>query len=198
MPVLAQQPKVSSQADTNSIKIGEQIKFSVIVEADTSARVIFPEGQTFSPLETVEAFKTDTTRKQDRMTLLKTYALTQFDSGTYKLPTQRIEVDGQGYLTDSLVVYVATVPVDTLTQKMYDIKPLMEVERSYSDTWKLILLIFLALALVAAVVYWYYIRVNPLTEEEKEALLPPYDRALIELKRLENSRYLIQDEFKRY
>lgn len=198
MPVLAQQPKVSSQADTNSIKIGEQIKFSVIVEADTSARVIFPEGQTFSPLETVEAFKTDTTRKQDRMTLLKTYALTQFDSGTYKLPTQRIEVDGQGYLTDSLVVYVATVPVDTLTQKMYDIKPLMEVERSYSDTWKLILLIFLALALVAAVVYWYFIRVKPLTEEEKEALLPPYDRALIELKRLENSRYLIQDEFKRY
>jgi hypothetical protein len=37
-----------------------------------------------------------------------------------------------------------------------------------------------------------------LTEEEKVALLPPYDRALLELKKLENSKYLIQDEFKEY
>lgn len=37
-----------------------------------------------------------------------------------------------------------------------------------------------------------------MTEEEKVALLPPYDRALMELKKLENSRYLIQDEYKQY
>ena len=37
-----------------------------------------------------------------------------------------------------------------------------------------------------------------MTEEEKVALLPPYDRALLELKRLENSKYLIQDEYKQY
>lgn len=111
------EPKVSSQVDTTSIRIGEQINFTVTVETDTLAQVIFPDGQTFSPLETVEAFETDTTRKQDRMTLQKIYALTQFDSGNYKLPSQRIEINGKGYFTDSTQISVANVPVDTLAQK---------------------------------------------------------------------------------
>ena len=162
------------------------------------AQVIFPEGQTFSPLETVEAFKTDTTRKRDRFTLEKIYALTQFDSGAYKLPAQRIEINGKGYFTDSMFVNVATVPVDTLTQKMYDIKPLIIVDKSNAEFWMRLLWIFILLLLVGGAVYWFFFRKKPLTEEEKEALLPPYDRALLELKRLENSKYLIQDEYKKY
>lgn len=191
-------PSVSSKVDTTSIKIGEQINFTVTVEADTTAQVIFPEGQTFSPLETVEAFATDTTRERNRMTLQKIYALTQFDSGSYKLPAQRIEINGQGYFTDSAQVNVANIPVDTLTQKMYDIKPLMEVEKSNSKFWKMLLGILLGLALIGGLVYWFLFRKKPLTEEEKEALLPPYDRALLELRKLENSKYLIQDEYKQY
>ncbi|MGF1559178.1 MAG: hypothetical protein ACFCUL_08825 [Flavobacteriaceae bacterium] len=191
-------PKVSSEIDTTYIKIGEQVRFKVTVEVDTTAQVIFPEGQTFSPLETVEAFKTDTTRKKDRMTLEKTYALTQFDSGAYKLPTQRIEINGQGFFTDSLLINVATVPVDTLAQKMFDIKPLIEVKKSNSDWWKILLGIVAGLILIIGLLYWFVFRKKPLTEEEKVALLPPYDRALIELKKLENSKYLIQDQYKEY
>ena len=191
-------PTVASKVDTTSIKIGEQIQFTVTVETDTTAQVIFPEGQTFSPLETVEAMATDTTRKNDRMTLQKIYALTQFDSGSYKLPAQRIEINGKGYFTDSTQISVANIPVDTLTQKLYDIKPLIEVERSNSQLWKIILGVILVLLLIGGLIYWFFFRKKTLTEEEKEALLPPYDRALLELKRLENSKYLIQDEYKQY
>ncbi|WP_299533295.1 BatD family protein [Ulvibacterium sp.] len=191
-------PKITSTVDTTSIKIGEQIRFMVMVEADTTAQVIFPEGQTFSPLETVEAFMTDTTRKKNRFTLQKTYALTQFDSGSYKLPAQRIEIDGKGYFTDSLRIEVATIPVDTIAQKMYDIKELMVVEKSNARFWKILLIVLLILAIISGLIYWFVFRKKPLTEAEKEALLPPYDRALLELKRLENSKYLIQDEYKQY
>ncbi|MEM9143547.1 MAG: BatD family protein [Bacteroidota bacterium] len=191
-------PTVESQVDTTFIKIGEQIQFTVTVEVDSTAQVIFPEGQTFSPLETVEALKTDTTRKKDRFTLQKIYALTQFDSGSYKLPQQRIEINGKGYFTDSLRVEVATVPVDTLAQKLYDIKALMDVEKSYSKLWRILLWTLGVLALLGGLLYWFVFRKKPLTEAEKEALLPPYDRALLELKRLENSKYLIQDEYKQY
>lgn len=191
-------PKVGSEIDTTSIKIGEQIRFTVTVEADTMAQVIFPEGQTFSPLETVEAFETDTTKKNDRFTLQKTYALTQFDSGSYKLPAQRIEINGKGYFTDSLRIEVATVPVDTVAQKMYDIKELMVVEKSNARFWKILIIVLLILVVLGGLVYWFIFRKKPLTEAEKEALLPPYDRALLELKRLENSKYLIQDEYKQY
>ncbi|MGB7396154.1 MAG: hypothetical protein WA913_17360 [Pricia sp.] len=193
-----QNPTITSQVDTTFIKIGEQLQFTVTVEADTTAQVIFPEGQTFSPLETVEAYATDTTRKDGRMVLQKIYALTQFDSGAYKLPAQRIEVNGQGFMTDSSLVNVATVPVDTLAQKMYDIKPLMEVERSRAELWWWILGILSGLAIVGGLLYWFVFRKKPLTEEEKVAMLPAYDRALLELKKLENSKYLIQDEYKQY
>ena len=192
-------PKVSSEVDTTFIKIGEQLKFKVTVEVDTIAQVIFPDGQTFSPLETVEASDTDTVlRQKERMTLLKTYALTQFDSGAYKLPTQRIEIDGKGYFTDSLLINVATVPVDTLKQQLFDIKPLIQVEKSNDSYWKLILGVLGVLLLIAGLFYWFVLRKKPLSEEEKVALLPPYDRALMELKKLENSKYLIQDEYKQY
>jgi flagellar basal body-associated protein FliL len=192
------QPSVSSKADTTNIKIGEQIHFTVTVEADTAAQVFFPEGQTFSPLETVEAFKTDTTRKKDRITLQKIYALTQFDSGSYVLPAQRIEINGVGFFTDSLLVDVTTVSVDTINQKMYDIKPLINVQKSNSDFWKILLIILLIIGIAGGLIYWFLFRKKPLTEEEKVALLPPYDRALLELKRLENSKYLIQDKYKKY
>ncbi|WP_223170354.1 hypothetical protein [Maribacter aquimaris] len=191
-------PKISSAVDTTFIKIGDQLKFMVTVEVDSTDMVIFPEGQTFSPLETVEAFATDTTRKKDRITLLKTYALTQFDSGSYKLPAQRIDINGKGYFTDSLLVNVATVPVDTTAQKMYDIKPLIQVEKVNSGWWKILLIVLGILALVAGLLYWFVFRAKPLTEEEKVAQLPPYDRALLELKKLDNSKYLIQDEYKEY
>ncbi len=191
-------PALYSEVDTTQIKIGEQIKFKVTVETDSSAHVIFPEGQTFSPLETVEAFKTDTTRNKDRITLQKIYALTQFDSGSYILPIQRIEINGKGYFTDSVQIDVATVPVDTLTQHMYDIKPLIPVDKSQADLWITIMWVVLGLLLVGGLAYWFLYRKKPLTPEEKEALLPPYDRALMELRRLENSRYLIQEEYKKY
>lgn len=190
-------PRVSSSVDTTTIKIGEQINFQVTVEADTMAQVIFPEGQTFSPLETVEAFKTDTTRQPDRMTLQKIYALTQFDSGSYMLPIQRIEINGKGYFTDSLLVQVSTVEVDTITKEIYDIKPLIPIEKNSADI-PFFVWILLAGLILAGLAYWFFFKKKTLSEDEKEALLPPYERALLELKRLENSRYLIQDEYKKY
>lgn len=191
-------PTITTQVDTTYIRIGEQIQWKISVEIDSTDQVIFPEGQTFSPLETVEAYATDTTRKKDRLTLQKIYALTQFDSGSYKLPTQRIDINGIGYFTDSLQINVETIPVDTLAQKMYDIKPLIAVDKTNTDWWKYLLGGLLILVILGGLFYWSVLRKKPLSEEEKVALLPPYDRALLELKRLENSKYLIQDEFKEY
>ncbi|MEM8845507.1 MAG: BatD family protein [Bacteroidota bacterium] len=190
--------KVSSEIDTTSIKIGEQIQYKITVETDSTNIVHFPEGQTFSPLETVEALLTDTIKENNRVKLQRIYALTQFDSGSYTIPPQRIAINEQPFFTDSFQIKVADVVVDTTKQKMYDIKPLVQVNRSYAKLWWTLFWIGLALLIIGGLVYWFFLRKKPLTEEEKEALLPPYDRAILELKRLENSRYLIQDEYKKY
>ena len=174
--------KVSAEIDTAAIKIGEQIKYKITVETDSLNIVYFPEDQTFSPVEMVEALKIDTTKNKDRVTLQRIYALTQFDSGAYTIPQQRIAINEEPFFTDSFRIRVGDVAVDTTKQKLYDIKPLITVEKSNAKLWIIGLSILLGLLIIAGLVYWFFLRKKPLTEEEKVALLPPYDRALLQLK----------------
>ena len=190
--------QVTAEIDTTKIRIGEQINYKINVEADSLALVVFPEGQTFMPLEAVEALKIDTTKKASKFLLSRIYKLTQFDSGVYTIPRQKIIIGDQSFFTDSLKVAVNTIEVDTTKQKLYDIKPMIEVEKSGSNWWKWLLGILLAIALVAFLLYWFIWRKKPLTEEEEIALLPPYDRAKLALSKLDESQYLMRSEIKEY
>lgn len=190
--------QVSSTVDSTKIKIGEQISYKIQVKTDSSAFVVFPEGQTFGLMEMVESLKIDTTVEGDKYQLIKTYKLTQFDSGKYTIPAQKIIISERPFFTDSLSVEVTSVQVDTTKQGLYDIKPIIEVDKSSSNKWWYFLLILILIALVAFLLYWFIWRKKPLTEEEEIALLPPYDRAKLALKKLEESQFLIRSEIKEF
>ncbi|WP_231567343.1 hypothetical protein [Lacinutrix sp. Hel_I_90] len=190
--------QVQSSIDVDSIKIGEQITFKVAVEADTSEVVIFPEGQTFGALEIIESYKIDTTKKDARFNLIKKYGLTRFDSGTYTIPKQKILIGTKAFYTDSLSVEVREIAVDTTKQGLYDIKPIIEVEKSTGNWWKYLLGILLGFALAAFLLWWFIWRQKPLSEEEEIALLPPYDRAKLALQKLDESGYLQNKNLKDY
>lgn len=192
------EPKIVAEIDTTFIKIGDQIQYRITVETDTLDIIHLPKGQTFSPLETVEAITADSSVNKSRLTLQRVYALTQFDSGAYTIPPQRIAINEREFFTDSFRINVATVPVDTVKQKLYDIKPLRNVDKNYAKIWNVLLWLIPLLLLIGGAVYWFFLRKKPLTEEEEIALLPAYDRALLELKKLESSKYLINDEYKKY
>jgi len=190
--------QVTSSIGSTSIKIGEQITYEIQVKADSTDLVIFPEGQTFSPLEMIESYKIDTTKVESKFDLIKKYGLTQFDSGVYYIPKQKVIVGDQTFFTDSLKVEVRNIEVDTTKQGLYDIKPIIEVEKSSSHFWRNLLYILLVLALVSALIYWFVWRKKPLTEEEEMALLPPYDRAKLALQKLDESQYLQREEIKEF
>ena len=190
--------QVTSSIDSTKIKIGEQITYKIQVEADTTDLVVFPEGQTFSPLEMIESYKIDTTKVESKYNFIKKYGLTQFDSGVYTIPRQKVVIGDKTFFTDSLKVQVNNIEVDTTKQGLYDIKPFIEVEKSTSNFWRNLLYVLLALAIVAALIYWFVWRKKPLTEEEQIALLPPYDRAKLALKKLDESQYLKNEAIKEY
>ena len=190
--------QVTTNIDRDTIKIGEQITYKIEVEADTTDFVAFPEGQSFLPLEVVESFKVDTTINERRMNLIKKYGLTQFDSGSFTIPRQKIAIANKFYFTDSLKVEVKNVEIDTTKQGLYDIKPLIAVDKSPSKWWKYLLIALLILGGLAYLLYWFIWRKKPLTEAEKIALLPPYDRAKLALKKLEESDYLENQALKDY
>src|SRR5690606_16544363 len=190
--------QVSSSIDSTRIKIGAQITYKIQVEADTTELVVFPEGQTFLPLEMIEAYKTDTTTSKAKYNLIKRYGLTQFDSGAYTIPRQKIIIGDRTFFTDSMRVEVNTIKVDTTKQGLYDIKPYIEVEKSGGDWWKTLLIVLGILFLAGFLLYWFIWRKKPLTEEEEIALLPPYERAKLALRKLDESDYLQQSELKGY
>jgi len=190
--------QVTSSIDSISIKIGEQITYKIQVETDSTELVVFPEGQTFSPLEVIESYKIDTTKFDDKFNLIKKYGLTQFDSGVYTIPRQKIIIGTQSLFTDSLKVEVNNIVVDTTKQGLFDIKPIIEVDKSPSKWWKYLLYALLALAIVVGLLYWFIWREKPLTQEEKIALLLPYERAKLALQELGQSQYLQNEEIKEY
>ncbi len=187
--------QVKTSIDTTLIRIGEEIQYSLEVEADTTALVLFPEGQSFLPLEVIESYKTDTSYADSKFRLIKKYGLTQFDSGAYTIPSQRVIIDDKAYTSDSIRVEVRDVPVDTLSQKMFDIKPVIEVDGPPFDFLKLLLWL-LPIAVLGGLVYYYFRRKKKKKEEEKR--LPPYEEAMVALQELDALELLKENKSKAY
>ena len=193
----AQEVKV--ETNTKNIKIGEQIQYKVSVETPADTPVSFPEGQTFAPLEMVKTRVADTLRDGGKYRLVKEYYLTQFDEGKYTIPSQKIRINNKDYFTDSLLVEVHTVAIDTLKQPLYDIKPIQEVKKPFTSYgWILTIIAAVLLLLIVAFVYFVFIRKKKFPFLQTQKKLPPFDRAIQDLKELQNSKYLIQSQHKEY
>ena len=87
---LACTSQVTSSIDSAAIKIGEELRYSIEVDTDTTSAVVFSEEQTFQPLEIINSYPVDSTKKESYYRLTKTYGLTQFDSGVYMIPKQKL------------------------------------------------------------------------------------------------------------
>ncbi|WP_103068953.1 BatD family protein [Aquimarina sediminis] len=189
--------QVSATIDSTTIEIGDEIRYKMQVEADSTEIVVFPEGQTFTPLEVIQSQKIDTSRNGKRFSLVKEYALTQFDSGHYTIPRQKVMVGDKVFFTDSLKVEVHDVLVDTTKQKMYEIKPLVEVEAKFTSNWKKWLLwISIPLVLLALIAFFVFRKKKRAASKEDE--LPPYERAILALQKIDESHLLEQDSHKEY
>jgi len=99
-------------------------------------------------------------------------------------------------MTDSISVEVANVQVDTLKQKMYDIKEVIPVESSLGNWWKYLLILALILG-VAAAVYWF-IKKQQKKKIEEEVYKTPIEKATNLLNNLEKKELWQKGEVKSY
>ncbi len=190
--------QVTSSIDSTAIKIGAELFYKIHVKTDSTTLVVFSEEQTFQPLEMINSYSIDTTKKEGYYQLTKTYGLTQFESGVYTIPKQKIRIGENIFFTDSLQVQVNPVIVDTSKQKLFDIKPLIEVDKKPSKIWRTLGFILLALLGIGGVLYWFIWRKKPMSEAEKIAALKPYERAKLALEKLDEERYFENEEIKTY
>lgn len=194
--VFAQQKQVTTSIDTTKNKIGAEFKLTFKTSVDTSAKVVFPNLKSFGRLEVIRSYPIDTIRKNDRYELIKKYGLTQFDSGKYTIPSVKILINKKAFLSDSLKVEVANVVVDTLKQKMYDIKDIVPVKEGIGDWWKYLLGLVL-LSGIGAFIYWY-IKKNKKEKIEEEVYKTPIEKATNLLNNLEKKELWQHGEVKEY
>lgn len=190
------QKQVETKIDVTKNKIGAQFNLTLKTEVDTLSQVTFPKGKNFGKLEVIRDYVIDTIKKGSRYELIKKYGLTQFDSGKYYVPSLKVLIDKKTFLTDSILVEVANVQVDTLRQKMYDIKPIAEASSSKSWIWKL-LLILLLIAGIGAFVYWF-VKIRQRKKIEAEVYKTPIEKATNLLNILEKKELWQKGEIKDY
>ena len=186
-------PTVSVKVDTTNIRIGEQIDYQISVE-DAENGVIFPKLllDSLGKIEVVESLNIDTLKNR----LIKKYKLTSFDSGRYVIPKQPIYIWSQPYYTNSILINVATVAVDTTKQKMYPIKAIQNEPYTFDD-FKSYLWWFLGILLLLVLILYFVLRKKK-TLEEIEARIPPYQLALNRLKILDEKQLWQKNKIKKY
>ena len=186
--------KVSVTTDTTNIRIGEQFLFKIVIK-DT-ANVIFPEKlENLTSLEVVKDVKIDTFKNS----LIKKYLMTGFDSGAFYIPTQQIFIKNRAYLSDSVLINVATVAVDTTKQKMFPIKAIQSEPLIYDDFKPYIIWVVLAILLIGLFIYYLKNRKKPeIKEIEIINTLPPFEEALEKLQELDNKLLWQNNEIKKY
>jgi len=194
MSTLTYSQKVSVAIDTTNIRIGEQFLFEIVIK-DT-ANVIFPEKlENLTKLEVVKDIKIDTFKNS----LVKKYLMTGFDSGAFYIPTQQIFIKNRAYLSDSVLINVATVSVDTTKQKMFPIKSIQTEPLVYDDFKPYVIWVILALLLMGLFIYYFKTRKQPeIKEIDTVNTLAPYEEALVKLQELDNKLLWQNNEIKKY
>jgi len=188
--------KVTTSIDTTRNKIGAEFKLTLKTSVTNKDKVVFPKAKNFGALEVINSYKIDTVKTNDKWELIKQYGVTQFDTGKFTIPRIPILINGKPSYSDSLKVEVFNVKVDTLKQKMYDVKDVAQVETS-SNWWKYLLGILL-LAGIAALVYWLIKKYQNQPKEEVPVYTSPIEKATSLLQQLETKELWQKGEVKGY
>lgn len=185
--------EVEVKVDTMNIRIGEQFNFQISV--NDTANVIIPELKDLKGLEIVENIPMDTIKQN----LIKKYILTGFDSGAYYIPSQQVFIRGRAFLTDSLLINVATVKIDTTKNRMFPIKSIQGEPYTFDDFVPYLIWVLLGIVLIAGIIYYLKTRKKEeVVEEEVIPTLAPFEEALERLHKLDEKLLWQNNQVKQY
>ena len=194
--------------DKDTVLIGDHLTLSVKFKFNPQLIPIFPKVKdTIIPgVELVRELPIDTIRQQNKISeYVKKYIITSFDSGHYYIMFPIIiekadDFDDPDTIASNVVQFhVNTIPIDTLTYKMFDIKSQMEYHITLVEIlfWILIVVAGIALIITGIILYRRWKNKQPLFGKPKPKI-PAHVTAFKELSLLRTEKLWQQGKIKLY
>lgn len=202
---------VSVSLQRNQMVIGEQIKLKLEFYYNTvDNQVVWPEFDNFITNEVeiidkseVKTMPLDST-SDHKFVMQQEMLITSFDPNTHTIPAIEFQYQDSSYFSTPLTLVVNTVPVDTASQKLFDIYPIYDVEYPVSEQiadvvknyWYYLVILLLILAL--AFLYYKYKNKPKEVVVVPEVKLPPHVKALQVLNELKEKEAWKKENKKEY
>lgn len=138
---LSGQELLSSTLSRDTIMIGDQIEWlsKFNIPAGTTLKIDSMAGYVVPGVELIGDFKIDTVKKNRSLSEVHAKAtITSFDSGSYKMPPLVVYIYRGEQLEDTLrlkelPLEVTTIPVDTTTYQMFDLRSNFDYPVTFSE-----------------------------------------------------------------
>jgi hypothetical protein len=205
-PALAQQIKVSSSLERDSIWLGDQIKMILIAEYPVGTMVSFPQlnDSLGNGVEVLSRSSRDSSKLGDGILQLRqTYLITAFDSGPHPIKpflfVGHTKITPDTLRSNPLTLFVKVPNVDLK-------KGFADIKKPYGApvTFKEIAPWIIGIILVAAIVFFILYAISrrrkniPLFSLPAKPKLPPHVVALSELDKLKEEQLWQHDKVKDY
>jgi hypothetical protein len=201
----AQYVQVEAALGKVSIPIGDQTVLQFTAHIPAKSTISFPQlADSIGKIQIVKVGKPDTLidkNKPTDETITQNYTVTGFEAGAYRIPQYTFKTPTASYTTDSLLLQVTTIKVDT-TKAIYDIKQPFLVSYTFWDWLKdhwIWVVVTLALILIAiGITYYFQTRPKKGESVKNEPILPLHVIATNKLNALRDKKLWQQGEVKLY
>ena len=211
----AQEIKATAKLDSNSIRIGQQVKLqlSILYRVDNGKqiKIQWPEivDTIRKEVEVVAQSKIDTLipdkNNPFQFVQTKTLYITSFDSGYWAIPPFKflIKDDSNGFFTEPLLLSVGTVAVDT-TLAIKDIKPPYDENYNWLDWIKdnmyVVYGTLAAILIILIIIYLirHFKKVKPPMVFVEAPKIPAHIIAFEKLEKLKNEKLWQEGKLKLY
>jgi hypothetical protein len=201
VPLRAQAPRIFTELDTALVSLGDRMAFTVRVEHDPAAIVVWPDLLDFGVVEVLGAEDIPPENEGGRAITGARFTLAAFELGDIEIPGFEIRVDAPDgssttLSTDTYVITVQSVGLDEGGDIRAIRGPLgIPLSVIYILPW------ILLLALLGGLGYWLWVRRRPAeASPRRSVVIPrfPHEDAFEALARLEASDLLERGEIKEY
>ncbi len=199
----AQELSVAAELDSNTIRLGEQVKINLYLRCHTGTlknlKVLWPkiEDTLRKEIEVISVSSIDTTipdkNKPDLLQHHQSITITSFDSGYWAIQPFIFIVNGDSsnpLITEPLLLNVHTVPVDTSEASVKDIKAPFEEPFNWKEYIPHVLIGLGSIWAIILIVYLIY----RFTKKKKPAAPPPGPKEAPHLIALRNLELIKQNK----